>query len=410
MYNSMKASVLLPSPTYCGVGYLGNILLNLDIMVTFTPIVGQVAAGAPSFWSKEGEHYTIKGRALEHFQNHFHVLFEKQKFTFADGIQFFVGHCEEMYSQPHEHVVLLVRDPIDAIYSSYQKNFTDHLSFIDYLDSIVVNGDIRSSRTHFYAHPIEQYALFVMFWLTINEKKPLIVRFEDLKSSNATNEIQRILSTIGANRSQEAINQAIEKSALKHGKPLSTNFSQINRRGAIFEWKERMDTETWLNLIGGYPSLAVCQELGYVDAEMAPKLDNDPLVNQVLDVVFKETHALVKQGEFTYLAALTKNISYLLFSPLFNSYHTDYRTLQGSIVPEYAVAIQHVLMASLSMIIKTFYTTLLIQDLERRMRYFANQFYLSRNNPKFKLTLAKLQDFYANIPGCVLLPDSARRK
>lgn len=157
---------------------------------------------------------------------------------------------------PQEHadldlagVVLLVRDPRDAVHSSYQwfRGFSPIFmadapkaqdSFAEFLDGVGIGEE----------PPIPQWAAFYGAWLEAlpDFRASIVIRFEDLKA-DTVGSMTRLLETFGVQMDRSRIEEAVRRSdfaAMREHEDREAaglaggGEARINRRGKVGEWRE----------------------------------------------------------------------------------------------------------------------------------------------------------------------------
>jgi hypothetical protein len=259
MTQKRPRTVLLASPPFaCGVAYLGNILLSLDIRVQ-----PPSWPGADEYWIKRGDGlYEISQKGLDHYRVHFHVLESKKLFNFDDSPCVVMEHQLKMVGCLHDATVLFVRNPIDAIYSWHRRCFDGGLTFKQYINRVLVQSAHIPAIVA--AKPLLVYALYVAFWLAGKRKPIKIVRFEDIKQ-NPHDIVRDVIEFMGVERSEAEIDAAIACSDV--GGLLQSHKSRPNfkaaHRGAVNEWQAHMTQEEWDSLTSPEPIRSICAKLGY---------------------------------------------------------------------------------------------------------------------------------------------------
>lgn len=145
--------------------------------------------------------------------------------------------------------VVLVRDPRDAVYSSYQwfRGFSPvwmpdkpkaQGDFEDFLDGIGINGE----------PPIPHWEAFYRTWLDALDgfDASLVITFEDLKA-DPVGTTSRLLETFGLPVDTDAVSRAAERSSFASMRAHEDRVAggagdgaapRINRRGKVGEWQE----------------------------------------------------------------------------------------------------------------------------------------------------------------------------
>ncbi|MEU7433796.1 sulfotransferase domain-containing protein [Streptomyces sioyaensis] len=169
-----------------------------------------------------------------------------------DGPRFFKNH---LYPDHFDHgrlagAVLLVRDPRDAVHSSYQwfRGFAAHWqlagvkregTFAEFLDGRGVNDE----------PPVAGWAGFYSAWTAALPRfhRSAVIRFEDLKADPEA-ATSGLLEVFGAPRTPAAIEQAVRRSRYENMRAHEERVSaaagavgdqpRIMRRGMVGEWRE----------------------------------------------------------------------------------------------------------------------------------------------------------------------------
>ncbi len=168
------------------------------------------------------------------------------------GRRFFKNHLHPDHFEDvaPESVVLLVRDPRDALHSSYRflQGFAhtvfsylaiDEVSFLEFLDD---KGAVSEPPT-----TVDGWVDFYRAWTGLVERTPCstVVRFEELKTS-PVDTTTRLLEGLGLNADRTAVEQAVERSSFERmraheeevARDTGENPPMIMRRGQVDEWRE----------------------------------------------------------------------------------------------------------------------------------------------------------------------------
>lgn len=198
-----------------------------------------------------------------------------------DRLRFVKTHlyCDRFAGVPLRGAVLLVRDPRDAVYSSYKWfcGFSDSwwpdpshtrgkLTFTDFL-SRRRRGDGET--------PISGWARFSEGWL---DAAPMfdrfaVVRFEDLKA-NAVGTITALLATFGHSLPLDLVAAAAERSSFDAMRARedavsaseahsATSGARIMRRGKVGEWREWYEADGIAERFSDPALHAVAARFGY---------------------------------------------------------------------------------------------------------------------------------------------------
>ncbi|MFF3763341.1 sulfotransferase domain-containing protein [Streptomyces sp. NPDC001922] len=169
-----------------------------------------------------------------------------------DGPRFFKNH---LYPDHFDHgrlagAVLLVRDPRDAVHSSFQwfRSFAAQWplegvnvqgTFAEFLDGRGVNDE----------PPIAGWAGFYAAWTAAlpRFRRSTVIRFEDLKADPEAT-ASRLLEVFGVSRTPAAVEQAVRHSRYENMRAHEERVSaaagavgsqpRIMRRGMVGEWRE----------------------------------------------------------------------------------------------------------------------------------------------------------------------------
>lgn len=170
-----------------------------------------------------------------------------------DAPRFFKNHLypREYQGVPVGGAVILVRDPRDAVYSSYQwfRGFSRHWmpdapkgqgTFAEFLDGTGINDE----------PPIAHWAAFYQAWLDALDGFPrsTVVRFEDLKADPAGT-TTRFLDGFGLTVDDAEVRRAVERSSFESMRAHEDRVAgsapgdpdqqpRINRRGKVGEWRD----------------------------------------------------------------------------------------------------------------------------------------------------------------------------
>ncbi len=278
-YDFIIASHMYP----CGASWLINVLLELDICVDFKTNVHENV-----IWDFINDHTAVTKKDPTKFQLNpllAAVTAKKEKFSFKENCYFITTHdpiyTDDFYSKK---VILYVRDPRDAIYSSYKNRFPDEkISFQELLKNDTIDNFIELSwfdpTLNFWLTTDEQLnfiqvfnittrlALWTGLWLkSVPQENLLVIKFEDTKKE-PFHQVEKVLNFINIKRTDEEIRIAIEESSFEKAKKQEIsnyNGSSIRfRKGTPGEWKNAY-TENDLKIFNGLPYI-VMNSLGYCE-------------------------------------------------------------------------------------------------------------------------------------------------
>jgi hypothetical protein len=253
---AFEEGILVSPPFSCGAGLLIDLLLRLDLRVR--PPAGEA-------WGEGPNGFSLSPALRSSYAMMAQSIAERELFQFSDRKSFMFEHRMDMAALPARARILLVRDPVDAVYSWHRRwGFGDrHVPFDRYLQNISLFPN-HLPHGGLVAKPMEVFALFVLFWMLVDENL-IIVRFEDLKQ-NPVREVSRILAAIGAQRSEAEIAEAAHRSSFEMISASSgdrSGWNQQNLRSHVYEWRERLDLAERRALTAAEPIASVCRMLSY---------------------------------------------------------------------------------------------------------------------------------------------------
>lgn len=259
---SFDQSILVSPPFSCGAGLLIDILLRLEIRVT-RPF--------GEYWHESPTGFVPNDTLKHEYSAHSVHIGERNAFTFPDRKSACFEHRLDMATLPARAHILLVRDPVDAVFSWHRRfDFASRgLSFEAYLRNVSVFPH-HLPYNALIATPLDLYAVFVAFWMLAAENL-LIVRYEDLKQ-DPVREVSRILAAMGAGRPGADIAEAAHRSSfnmIRARGDINPFWSETNQRSQVFEWRERMSPAARGVLTQTEPLAAVCRRLSYETASTA---------------------------------------------------------------------------------------------------------------------------------------------
>ncbi len=229
-----SAQIVSP-PFACGVAWLINALLFLDIRVT--------NAGFESdHWRLVGNAWRISESAERHLKWHLPILHKRQSFSFPEAINVRWEHRLDFASGVICRTILFVRDPRDAVYSLYRRNYAESMSFVSFLNR--PDEWPHHFPGMFHMPPLESYAYFCWFWLAMGEAMPVnLIRFEDVKTEPVS-VLREVLRYLGVERSEAQIHAAIESSHFEQAQQAMERMERDTgkrfitaRKGQVGEWR-----------------------------------------------------------------------------------------------------------------------------------------------------------------------------
>ncbi|MDS4013424.1 MAG: sulfotransferase domain-containing protein [Candidatus Accumulibacter sp.] len=281
----MRINLVSP-PFSCGVAWLANLLLALDVRAT--------NAGHADHWQCNSGEWTIGATAESHLKWHLPVLHQRNKFRFREPVEVVWEHRLDFAEGPACPTILFVRDPRDAVHSLYRRQYEMHFTFPEYLARPDIWPDHFPKL--FRLPPLETFSYYVSFWLTMAARAPLLlVRFEDAKS-RPIETATRILDFIGIHRAIDEIERAIESSSFDNARQAMLSTARETgrkfltaRRGQPGEWRESYD-EAALAFVTG-PVIEILERLGYQKAGLAMIGEADMRRDENLDTLLRNCFA-----------------------------------------------------------------------------------------------------------------------
>ncbi len=260
---------IVSAPFSCGVAWLINVLLELGIRTTNQAFMAD-------HWTNHESHVEMGPKSYNHLRWHLPVLQERKEFFFHPDLEVLWEHRLDFARHPERPTILYVRDPRDAIYSLYCRNYAKELTFIDYLRRPDVWPDHFPGM--FSLPPAETWAYFNLFWLAMREAMNIhIVRFEDMRADpvRVTGEILRF---IGVKAEEKDVCRALERSTFEKARSAMENTArqtgesfQTARRGKIGEWREVYNPDELACFSG--PAQYCMEQLGYCASRQDHRLD-----------------------------------------------------------------------------------------------------------------------------------------
>lgn len=232
---------IVSPPFSCGVAWLVNALLELNIKTTN---IGLLA----DHWDQDNEVSIIGRIPLNHLKWHLPILHRKEKFVFQENMEVLWEHRLDFINYGKRKTILFIRDPRDAIYSLYYRNYKEQYTFDVYLKRQDEWPDHFPGL--FQLPPFETFTYFVFFWMTIGKFMPVkIVNFKDTKVTPLKT-AKEILDYLEIDRTDQEIDEAVRNSSFENAKRAmdemqkETNNSFLTaRKGKIDEWKQTYSEE-----------------------------------------------------------------------------------------------------------------------------------------------------------------------
>jgi hypothetical protein len=239
--------ILFASPVEpSGGSWLLNCFLELGIKIGHKPFVDNVWRGstpplpADHIWIRADGRHVLNPKAAM-LVKFLPSLGRQQSFAFRDDVE--IDYVQDFASrQPDGRpVILIVRDPRDAIYSMYRRQ-APQLTFAEFC-RFPNPLTLLDSAAH--------WALFVGAWL--DQPDVHIVRFEDYKR-DAEATLRRVLERFDLGGSDEAIRAALDQSSFDKARAAEAAFRArfpgdpqlVNRAGKVGDGSDRPEVQALL--------------------------------------------------------------------------------------------------------------------------------------------------------------------
>lgn len=231
-----RLAQIVSPPFACGVAWLINALLYLDIRVTNTVF-------EPGHWQTSDDSWHMSDAAEAHLKWHLPVLHERQSFSFPEALHIRWEHRLDFAASEARPTILFVRDPRDAVYSLYRRSYAERMSFLGYLNRPDIWPDHFPGL--FQMPPMESFAYFSWYWQAMAEAMPVkLVRFEDVKASPVET-LRDVLQFLGIARSDEELHAAAESSGFEKARQAMQQMEsdtgktfKTARKGQVGEWRQ----------------------------------------------------------------------------------------------------------------------------------------------------------------------------
>lgn len=237
----MSSYVLVSPPFACGVAWLVNILLELQVRTTHWT--------SQDVWREINGNWAVSEKAAELLQWHLPILHKKSSFPLRGPQEIFWEHRLDLATLNPQRAVLYLRDPRDAIFSLYRRDIqSGGMDYEAYLDR-------RDVWPHhfpglFFLPPPETFLLFVLTWSIAGRVVPLqVVTFESMRG-NPLSDTRRILEHYGITRSDREISAALYQSQFAKARRAMEKSAEARgymrltaSRGQVGEWRETHSPE-----------------------------------------------------------------------------------------------------------------------------------------------------------------------
>lgn len=236
--STKKTFFVTSAPVACGVTWLVNALIECGIK-------GTSLVYKDDNWVKKEDEWAIGESSRVHMVNHLPTVANRDKFKFREDIEFFWEHRLSFPADKTCPVVVVMRDPRDAIFSLYRRwkgNGWIDLSFQEFLSRPSDWPDHFPGLFH--TDPVKMYVMYHLTWLAQRKFRPvLFVQFEKLKTS-PMEELRKIFGFLKMDvPSEETLRAAVMSSTFSGKKvavPEGQNFGALFK-GEVFEWKKNYE-------------------------------------------------------------------------------------------------------------------------------------------------------------------------
>jgi hypothetical protein len=268
---------LTSAPFACGLAWLVNAMLALGYRTT------SLVHLAHHWEPVANGRVRLGDAAREHMANHLPVLLEREEHAFKPGIEIFWEHRLRFEIDPSCPVVVVIRDPRDALFSLHRRwkaNDWFPGDFVEFLD--YPTDWPQHFPGLFHLDSVQTYVLFHLRWMHAATRRPVhFVRFEDLKS-RPEETLRSVLSFLRLHGNDDnRIARAIANSSTDHARRVVATRSptadmQAIHRGQAFEWKRGYDADA-LSRFEAPIVRALLREFGYeavpsyLDTRIAPR-------------------------------------------------------------------------------------------------------------------------------------------
>jgi len=248
-----SADYLLLSLTNCGRTWL-RIILGRSLQLHCLASMGQSGQG----------HSSVGMAAANPTDVNLHDLF---RFSEAHPFLPAIKPMHEKYGQfgnryDGQKVILLVRDPRDALVSRYHQH-QKTLPF-ESLESYVTSGPDLSAYIQFYND-----------WQTHREsaKDFLLVRYEDMKA-DVHKEVRRVFNFLEVSVTADEVQQAIDYASFKNMRKMELEGSQQVRTGVLSsrDVNHPDSFKVRKGVIGGYRAELSAEAIAFVDQAIKTQL------------------------------------------------------------------------------------------------------------------------------------------
>jgi len=270
-----------------GVGFLLNILLELNIMVFrgTKPNQGPTDQGPPTMWRRVGRKYYIKDEfQYENIKMHISSIRNNFGYVFEPDVEVHWDHPISLNDYQERSLIVFVRDPRDALFSLYRREKTAErisgdLDFKGFLNSrsarfLGIYNDIANRhesgeslifRNYWYSNQsrflgnggygtivdehLGYYETMLSGLANLGKERFMLVRYEDMKRLPLVHLIN-ILGYLSVHRDISEMVHAINSSSVSKAAKiemesrLTKNGNVINAKGMPYEWKSNLEFQS----------------------------------------------------------------------------------------------------------------------------------------------------------------------
>ncbi len=185
-----------------GVGWLANLLLELDI-----PVVPPGSSDIPA-WQDTGDGWSLTPYALRRLRGVLPAVHRRTVFPFHDDLEVCIDSDDlSALGNTDGPTIVVLRDPRDAFAGQWERGETRTASWDDFL--------AHAGGSPFALPPPETWAVRTLLWEALAKVRPvLIVRYENLRA-DTTREMARVLDFLGVVREGTEIAQAVALSTFE---------------------------------------------------------------------------------------------------------------------------------------------------------------------------------------------------
>lgn len=192
-----KLAQITSPPFACGSSWIANLLLELDIKTTYQPL-------AYEQWQESDSSLKINTGTSESLKNKLPILHRKSQFLFRDAVEVRWAKTLNFANNGPRPTILVLRAPSDAVFLTYQRKYSKHSTFEQYLTT---NDHDESSLPGL--QPLDNYAFYTVFWLAMSNSMPVnVISYEDGRSK-PKEMIKDILGFLDINRTEQDIESAV---------------------------------------------------------------------------------------------------------------------------------------------------------------------------------------------------------